>query len=190
MADYFPATITIGGPATIEQLEQLAGIAERCDVVPDYSDIPSADYILKYALEAASNNEPLTLCSDQARYGCFEELEKWCRENDFPYQRHSDARYEYNAVLESWHPDLGDRTERSDQQANHLVDASEVRRIAQQDIPADDIIAEILNLVRPLPVVLPLVVVGGLTARPDTQEATPDANKTVAADKDDRDYTH
>ena len=47
------------------------------------------------------------LTDDQARWGRFEELEEFLEEHRIPYRRRSEAKYEYDAELVEYRPEMG-----------------------------------------------------------------------------------
>lgn len=55
---------------------------------------------------ASDEGLPLELEDEEAPWGEFDELERFCREHGLGYLRHSDAKYEHDACMQ-WRPSGG-----------------------------------------------------------------------------------
>ena len=96
MGDYFPGHISIGGAIPRKLVGRLCKEIAESGVSLDYG---TADFEPKSAdelLEAAKTSGTLELMNDQARYGQFEELEAFLVKHKIPFDRHSDAKYEFD----------------------------------------------------------------------------------------------
>ena len=94
MADYFAGEIEIGGSIPRSDLNELIDLITNEELKEDYSDVWARDKLVT----AFATQESVRLTDDQARYGEFVELEEWLIEHNIYFDRHSDARYEYDAV--------------------------------------------------------------------------------------------
>ena len=98
MADYFPGEIRIGGTIPGDVLEAFLGEVNSTGAkVSGYEGMEAAFKTAADLTEALDENGHLFLVDDQARGGMFEELEAFCVKHGIPFDRHSDARYEYDA---------------------------------------------------------------------------------------------
>jgi hypothetical protein len=55
---------------------------------------------------AASSDERLRLCDEEARYGEFDTIESACRELGLSYRRHTEAWCGEDAILVDWRPGM------------------------------------------------------------------------------------
>lgn len=96
MADRFPGKIEIGGEIKPELIDGLLEAIQQDSPCsgPDYfGETPES----LEDLHTAVHDDYLTLTDDQAHYGNFPAIEAFCIANKIPFQRHSDAKYEYDA---------------------------------------------------------------------------------------------
>lgn len=103
MSDRFPASITIGGTLTRPQALRLCRAIREDGACLDWGDggfHPSS----AQDLQAAARDGHLLLVNDQARYGEFPALERFCRRARIPFDRHSDPSYEYDGTLLRFRP--------------------------------------------------------------------------------------
>ena len=98
MADRFPASITIGGRIPRRLLYELAGVIATQGVCADWGDryLEKAE-ITRDIRKAAEKGETVRFVNDQAAYGEFHDLEPWLTDHGIDFDRHNDARYEYDA---------------------------------------------------------------------------------------------
>jgi hypothetical protein len=94
MGDYFAGDIEIGGKISRKDLNELIEKILEGGLKKDYNFL----YTRGELVEAFATQKSVSLCDDQAKYGEFPELEAWLIEHKIPFDRHSDARYEYDAV--------------------------------------------------------------------------------------------
>ena len=98
MADYFPGEITIGGKVPTGLLEAFIGELKSAGAkVGGYDGAEATFQTAEELRKALSNDGHLFLVDDQARFGQFEELESFCTKHGIAFDRHSDAKHEYNA---------------------------------------------------------------------------------------------
>ena len=98
MADYFPGEIRIGGTIPGDVLEAfLAEVNATGAKVGGYEGLEFAATTAADLTEALDGDGHLFLVNDQARSGMFEEMEAFCVRHGISFDRHSDARYEYDA---------------------------------------------------------------------------------------------
>ena len=95
MSDYFPAEIHIGGPIQRATLDGLIGaILDGRTCLDEYGGPPATEAAV---LNSLKEGHILSLCDDQATFGEFEDLEAFLVEHEIHFDRHNDARYEFNA---------------------------------------------------------------------------------------------
>jgi len=109
MADRMPGIIQIGGtisdPHTIAALitaieEDVAGF--------EWGDTTSPEDILDemVAISEFEGGDWLELRDVEANLGEFYEIQKVCLDHDIPYDRRSEAKYEYDSELAWWRPGM------------------------------------------------------------------------------------
>jgi hypothetical protein len=105
MADRFAGEITIGGEVPAALLEDFLGEAMSTGaLVGDYDGSPFAAKTAEELRQALDEKGHLKLVDAEANCGMFEELEGFLCEHDIPFDRHSDAQYQFdgeNAVFRS-----------------------------------------------------------------------------------------
>ena len=83
--------------------------------------------------QALDENGHLFLVNDQARYGMFEELEDFLCEHDIPYDRHSDARFEWDAENVTFRPGMERPLEMpSNKDGDTLLRMDQIRPLAKE----------------------------------------------------------
>ena len=98
MADHFPGEITIGGKVPADLLEAFLGELNSAEAkVGGYDGADAAFQSARELREALNNDGHLFLVDDQAQCGMFEDLEAFCVKHGIAFDRHSDAKYEYDA---------------------------------------------------------------------------------------------
>jgi hypothetical protein len=90
----------------------------------------------------------LFLCDHEARWGEFDALERFLRQHGIPYDRHSSAKYEYDAQLAQFRPGLGILCDLASEDGRPLVDRDEVEKV--RDALRTGKIEEALTLVEKL----------------------------------------
>lgn len=157
MSDHFPGEITIGGDIPRRLLNELA---ERIA-----SESVSIDW--QYALDqaavgaaietAAERGETVRFTNDEAPCGQFENLENWLTRHGIDFDRHSDARYEYDGENVHGRGRKRPVIMKSDQSGNDLVGAEEVRKILAGQSSPHRRLARIARLVACPPALTPVV---------------------------------
>lgn len=121
MAERFAGEIKIGGRIPASKVEGLCVAITDQGVALEWGD---ADFEPKTAkdLTEAADGGVLRLCSDQAIYGRFVELEGFCVKNGISFDRHSEGKYEYDAEIVKFRSGMRrPRTFLSDQNGHQLV---------------------------------------------------------------------
>lgn len=134
MAENYPGTITIGGKLPQSKVEEFLEVLRESGAGPDWMDgFPkdvqdaAALILLANSLDGGDGNGALFLMNNEARNGQFEELAKWCQDNDLPYDMHSDAHYEFNAYTLKWRPGFDKAIEvASDNDGGEFVDREKI----------------------------------------------------------------
>jgi len=106
---------------------------------------------------AASKGETVRFTDDEARYGQFEELENWLTSHGIDFDRHSDARYEYDGENAYGRGRKRPVILNADQSGKDLVRAEEVRKILASQEPPDQKLARIAKLAAGPPALTPIV---------------------------------
>lgn len=95
MADYFPGEIRIGGPIPRAVLPEL--IRAILAAGPSLGDYGRARATQESLEEALRDGRIVELCDEQACGGQFADLEAFLVERGIHFDRHSDARHEFDA---------------------------------------------------------------------------------------------
>ena len=83
--------------------------------------------------QALDENGHLFLADNQARFGMFEELEGFLCEHGIPFDRHSDARYEFDAENVRFRPGMDRPLEvPSNDAGDNLMDVDMIRPVAKE----------------------------------------------------------
>jgi len=106
MGDYFPGHISIGGAVPRKLVGKLCKEIAESGASLDYSDGGFEPENADELLEAAKTSGTLDLMNDQARYGQFEELEAFLVKHQIAFDRHSDAKYEFDAERVVFRPGM------------------------------------------------------------------------------------
>ena len=99
--DCFQAQIEIGGDFSPAQQDRLVEWLVASTVGVDWGGPCSADRIRDVLAAADRARVPATFTDDSARYGMFEALESWLREQGLDYRRQSSAKYEYDGEIQT-----------------------------------------------------------------------------------------
>ena len=157
MSDRFPAEITIGGNIPRRLLDKLAGMIASEGVSIDWQ-YALDEAAVRAAIEAsASKGQTVRFTDDQASFGQFEDLENWLTGHGIDFDRHSDARYEYDGENAYGRDRKRPVVMNSDQSNNDLVSAAEVRKVLASQAPPDGKLAQIARLVAAPPALTPIV---------------------------------
>jgi len=157
MSDRFPGEITIGGMIHRRLLDELAGMIASEGVSIDWQYTIDKAAVLAAIEAAAARGETVRFTDDEACYGQFENLENWLTSHGIDFDRHSDARYEYDGENAHGRGRKRPVVMSSDQSNNDLVSAEEVRKILTTRASPDRNLARIARLVAVPPALTPIV---------------------------------
>jgi hypothetical protein len=97
MSDHFPGEITIGGDIPNRLLDRLSEMIASEGVSIDWQYALDRPAVRKAIEEAAAKGETARFTDDEAICGQFEDLEAFLVRHRIHFDRHSDARYEYDS---------------------------------------------------------------------------------------------
>ena len=106
MGDYFPGHISIGGAVPRKLAGKLCEAIKDSGASLDYGCAPFEPENADDLLAAAKTSGTLELMDDEATYGQFEELEAFLVKHKIPFDRHSDAKYEFDAERVVFRPGM------------------------------------------------------------------------------------
>ncbi len=132
MADRFPGEIHIGGvlrPADHDE-EDIDAFLGQCSEQPlQWGESGHGGPLTLDVIDQVIDADTgwITFRHDQACYGEFEELEELCCRLGLSFDRHSDARWEYNGESTRWRPGMErPLVENATQSGNPLIDRERV----------------------------------------------------------------
>jgi len=157
MSDRFPGEITIGGSIPRRLLDKLAEMIASEGVSIDWQYAIDKAAVLAAIEAAAARGETVRFTDDEASYGQFEDLENWLTSHGIDFDRHSDARYEYDGENAHGRGRKRPVIRNSDQSGKDLVSAEEVRKILVSQAPADRKLTQIAKLTAVPPALTPIV---------------------------------
>jgi hypothetical protein len=157
MSDRFPGDITIGGDIPRRLLDKLAEMIASEGVSIDWQHALDKAAVREAIEAAAARGQTVRFTDDEACYGQFEDLEHWLTSHGIGFDRHSDARYEYDGENAYGRDRRRPVVMKSDQSSQDLVSAEEVRRILASQAPLDRKLAQIARLVAVPPALTPIV---------------------------------
>jgi len=134
MGEYYPGEITIGGKVSAALLDRFLGELKSAGgrtggYDGDPFEAKDADE-LRLALD---NDGLLVLADPEASYGRFEELEAFCVEHGIPFDRHSDAKYEFDAENVYFRPGMkAPESVPSNNAGDDLFSAEAVRPVVKE----------------------------------------------------------
>jgi len=105
VSDHIAARIRIGGSTPRRLAIPLATAITTEGLSLDWGNSPFSPTNEEDLLTAAHNG-PLFLYDDHARNGTFETLETFLRRHHIAFDRHSEAKYEYDAEMVSYRPGM------------------------------------------------------------------------------------
>ena len=134
MADCFPGEIVIGGKVPSAVLKEFLGeVVSAGASAGDYGDPPFEGRTAEELLDALDGNGHLRLADPEARYGQFEELEAFCVRHGIAFDRHSDARYEFDAENVVFRPGMEHPVVTASNNAgDSLADADAMRPVVRE----------------------------------------------------------
>lgn len=129
MSERMSAWIAIGGSVPRALVPELCGAISQQQLSRDWGDDIFEPEDEDDLTDALNHKGYLFLCDDEARWGQFDELEKFLRQHGIAYDRHSSAKYEYDAQLDQFRPGLGILNDLASEDGRPLVDREEVEKI-------------------------------------------------------------
>ena len=131
MSDRFAAQITVGGTIKRSLVEELCGVISQSGAGPDWEGgcEPQNEADL---LELVGENGTMVLHDCQACYGQFDDLEQFLEEHEIPFDRHSEAKYEYDGELVKYRPGHGCDVFEATQDGRVCVKVAEVEDIVRR----------------------------------------------------------
>jgi hypothetical protein len=134
MGEYYPGEITIGGKVPAALLDEfLSAAASTGASVGDYEEAVFAAGTVEELLKVLDEDGHLRLADAQASYGQFEELEAFCVEHGIPFDRHSDAKYEFDAENVYFRPGMkAPESVPSNNAGDDLFSADAVRPVVKE----------------------------------------------------------
>ena len=157
MSDHFPAEITIGGSIPRRLLDKLAGMIASEGVSIDWQYALDQAGVRAAIETAAAKGETVRFTDDEACYGQFDDLENWLTSHGIDFDRHSDARYEYDGENVYGRGRKRPVIMTADQSGKDMVGADEIRKILASQAPTDRKLAQIAKLVAVPPALTPIV---------------------------------
>jgi hypothetical protein len=110
MTEPISAQIWVGGPIPRRLVPELCKTIGDEGVSLEWDDTcfqPECEEELVAALEDADGVRLLYLCDNQADYGEFDQLEKFCLREQMTFRRQSDSKIEFDAELVENRPGIG-----------------------------------------------------------------------------------
>jgi hypothetical protein len=133
MADHMAAEIHIGGKVRRSTAKALCEVIAASGASLEWGGgrchLNSPDDLL--LARSAETGEPLLLklYDDQARWGEFDSLESFLRENGIPYSRWSEGKYEYDAEAVAFRSECGQMSWLTNHDQQPIVLASQLTPI-------------------------------------------------------------
>ena len=157
MSDRFPAEISIGGRIPRRLLDELAGMIASEGVSIDWQYALDKTAVRAAIETAASKGQTVRFTDDEAVCGQFEDLENWLTSHAIDFDRHGDARYEYDGENAYGRGRKRPVIVNADQSGKDLVSAEEVRKVLASQAPPDRKLAQIAKLAAVPPALAPIV---------------------------------
>lgn len=145
MSERLAAEIRIGGKVRRSVALELCAVIATERISLDWGEAPfepkTVDDLLAARVDHDDKLFVLRLYDDQASWGEFDDLEEFLRENDIPFVRHTEGKYDYDPEVVAFHPACGLVQELIDHNRNPIVQSSALKPIA-------DTLAKILTELR------------------------------------------
>ena len=133
MSEPIPTEISIGGRIRAELVSGLCkAIADDC-VSLEWGDAyfrPETAEDLLAACQEFDGVRVLWLCNDQANYGRFDVLEGFLEREKISFRHKSDARFDFDAEVVDYRPDVGHVSYSSDNSGQPLIPLTTMTTIA------------------------------------------------------------
>ena len=133
MGDRFPSEIKIGGKIPRSLLPELADKLVFEGVNVDWGVPVDGPGILKTIEHAAELGRVAVFTDHEADYGCFIHLESWLTRHGIDFDRHHEARCEYNAEWSRGRGTYAPISSESDQNGRDVVDVAVILEILDCD---------------------------------------------------------
>jgi hypothetical protein len=134
MSEPIPTEISIGGKVREDQVTGLCqAIAKEC-VSLEWGDAcftPETAEELLAACQEHDGVRVLWLCDDQANYGSLETLQEFLKREQIPFRHKSDAKYEFDAEVIEYRPEIGEVRFSSDTSGQPLIQLKTMTSIAE-----------------------------------------------------------
>ncbi len=132
MADRFAAELWIGGRLLRSLLDEFP-VSDLC---LDWDGNRPQSYVEADILATRNEDGLLHFADVEAAWGEFQELEGWLREHKLPFRRQSEGKYEYDACIVDFRPDLKgrqnqDRYTLTTQDGKPVVRIEEIEKIVE-----------------------------------------------------------
>ena len=157
MSDRFPAEITIGGSIPRRLLDELAGMIASEGVSLDWQYALDKTAVREAIEAAAARSDTVRFTDEEACGGRFDDLENWLTSHGIDFDRHGDARYEYDGENAYGRGRKRPVIVNADQSGKDLVSAEKVRTVLVSQGPPDRKLARIAKLVAIPPALTPIV---------------------------------
>ena len=133
MAEHFPGAIQIGGAVSRRLAPDLAQAITDVGALAEAEAAPAVLHTAEDLVAALDpENHVLRLYDHQASYGAFFNLETWLRDHGIPYDRQSDARYEYDGQAVSFRAGIGLVERTATQDGAATVPVEELRPVHEE----------------------------------------------------------
>lgn len=131
MSERFAGDITIGGAVPRSLVPEFCRVIADSGAGPDYEGgcEPSTEEEL---LQLVGEDGTLVLHDCQARYGEFPELEGFLVSHGIPFDRSSEAKYEYDGEIVKFRPGHGTYHMSATQEGEATISASEIEGIVKR----------------------------------------------------------
>jgi hypothetical protein len=134
MSEPIPTEISIGGKIREDQVPGLCQVITEESVSLEWGDAcftPETAGDLLAACQEHDGVRVLWLCDDQANYGMFKVLEAFLEREQIAFRHKSDAKYEYDAEIIEYRPEIGAVCFASNNCGQPLIPLETMRSIAE-----------------------------------------------------------
>ncbi len=139
MADYMAAHIEIGGKLARCKLNELLSLIYALSAEDYWSSPPNQAYLQT----CADENKPLVLYDDQARYGEFEALERFCIANHLTFKRKTSPKYEYAGQIRFVSPAAGEHFIGATDDGEPYLKLSELKGYEDEGLTLAEVMAKV-----------------------------------------------
>lgn len=133
MGEYFPGKMKIGGKLSLTAPEGTSQedwddsisqfIARVTDEFKDWDQksYTARDMSIQDLAKEIDEHGNLTVANSEASWGSFQDLESLCFDLGLSFDRHSEARYEYDAEIVRWRPGMDEPEVVASNQGGHIM---------------------------------------------------------------------